>query len=80
MTGPNAFYSPNAVMRPRKSINLVITIVASPFYDATRSCTCSLVASINIARAKWQNSRKNISPLKCYKLCNIVLQVKCYVT
>ena len=56
------------------------TLAASLFYNATRSCTCSLVASINIARAKWQNSRKNISPLKCYTLNNIILRVKCYVT
>ena len=56
------------------------TLAASLFYNATRSCTCSLVASINIARAMWQNSRKNISPLKCYTLHNIILRVKCYVT
>ena len=42
----------------------------STFYDATHSCTCDLVASINITRAKWRTSHKNISPLKCYKLCN----------
>ena len=37
--------------------------------------------TVNIARAKWQNSSKNISPLKCYKLQvrNIILQMKCYV-
>ena len=67
-------------MRPKKSIYLIITLEGSPFYDATRSCTCSLVASIHIAKAKWQNSRKNNSPLKCYKLHNIILRVKCYVT
>ena len=52
-------------------------LAASPFYDATHFSTCSLVASINTARSKWKNSRKNILPLK---LCNIILGVKCYVT
>ena len=70
------------LIRPKKGIatNLIIMLVASPFYDATRSCTCTLVVSINIIRAKWQNSRKNISPLKCNKLHNIILRVKCYIT
>ena len=35
------------LMRFKKSIKLTITLVASPFFDATRSCTCSLVAPIN---------------------------------
>ena len=50
------------LMHPKKRImgtsNLIITLAASTFYDATRSSICSLVASINIARAKWRNSRQ----------------------
>ena len=63
------------LMRPKK---VLIILVTSGFHDATHSCTCSLVTSKNIARAKWRNSPKNISLLKCCKLCNIMLRVKCY--
>ena len=45
------------LMRPKKIVSHSTgTLAASAFYDATRSCTCSLVTSINIARVKWRNS------------------------
>ena len=56
------------------AINLIITLAAPTFYDATRSCTSSVVTLINIAREKWRNSRKNISPLKCYYPTSEVLR------
>ena len=82
MTGATVLMLSTVQMRPKKSINLIIMRAASPFYDATRSCTCSRVALTNIARVKRQNSRKTISSLKCYKLQNAgnILRVKCYVT
>ena len=57
------------IQRLKKSISLLMRVLmrsAVPMHPSKKySCTCCLFASINIARAKWQNLRKNISLLKC---------------
>ena len=55
-------------------------MLAATEYDNILELFAARQNSWFIIRAKWPNSRKNISLLKCYKLRIIILQVKCYAT